>query len=353
MKRLLVYPFNRDFLPILRVSELMEKYEITELVAPGGFGLTGKAFVCNDREYIVSDDFSGALSRCDGVIIASWWQNIDLDEILIRKIEEALDKGKEVIFPETVLKRNILSHLNGDDSERKIVAFKSQCYKETEKAVLRVGVPVVFVVGATQNVGKFETSILLKQRFVSQGYKVALIASRSEALLFGDYFVPNYMFDSSLSEAARIYAFSRFVKNIELKERPDLIIIGVPGAVMPFRRSGVDDFGFVAGMMTYAVSPDAVVLCSLCPLSESGRPYFGIMEKSLHDRLGMKVAYHFVSEYTVDMLTEDKKEPVQYMSLDHLFAQKRVLQMGIEACSVVGDPEGINKAVNSIEDLLS
>lgn len=77
------------------------------------------------------------------------------------------------------------------------------------------------------------------------------------------------------------------------------------------------------------------------------------MEKSLIDRLAIKVTYHFVSDFTVDMLTEDKNEAVQYMSLDYEFTRKRVSQMGIAACSVVDDPEGIEKAVDRIEDLLS
>ena len=67
------------------------------------------------------------------------------------------------------------------------------------------------------------------------------------------------MFDD-IQDSEKIYLFNSYVKQIEDKENPDIIIIGVPGGVMPYDADHPNGFGIVNYLVSNALNVDYALL---------------------------------------------------------------------------------------------
>ena len=119
--------------------------------------------------------------------------------------------------------------------------------------------PVVFVMGITPYTEKFHIQLLLRKRFLDEGYKVSQIGSKPYSSLFGFHSFPLFM-SETIDNTQKILQFRKYVKYIELKEKPDVIVIGIPGGIMSVNRKHHFDFGLTAYMISHAVEPDYVIM---------------------------------------------------------------------------------------------
>lgn len=74
MENIMIYPYNRDYSVYVEHQGLLNGYRVSSLVSPFGWGLVGETLKFGNREYVVTDDFSEALS-CSSVV---WFVNDDL-----------------------------------------------------------------------------------------------------------------------------------------------------------------------------------------------------------------------------------------------------------------------------------
>lgn len=92
------------------------------------------------------------------------------------------------------------------------------------------------------------------------GLEPILIGSRPYSEMVGCISFPTFMFGNKLTEANKIIEFNHFVKNIEIEESPDLIIIGIPGGILPYNNSIHSNFGITAFEVAQSISPDYCIL---------------------------------------------------------------------------------------------
>ena len=100
------------------------------------------------------------------------------------------------------------------------------------------------------------------RRFRELGYNVEVISTRLDSEVLGINPIPQFMFETGMSESEKIIKYNHYVKQIELVKDPDLIIIGVPGGIMPFDKVNYNNFGAIAFLISMAVSVDYAILCS-------------------------------------------------------------------------------------------
>ena len=96
---------------------------------------------------------------------------------------------------------------------------------------------MVFVASVIENTNKFDVQLGLRKFLQEEGYKVSQIGTKEYCELFGFHAIPEFMYANQLSEADKIVWFNRICKSIELQEKPDIFIIGVPGATMVFNET--------------------------------------------------------------------------------------------------------------------
>lgn len=158
-------------------------------------------------------------------------------------IEDGIRRGKKVVDVAEILKIG-KENFNNISEEQTI------------------DVPVVFVAGITHYTEKFHVQLALRKRLLDYGYKVSQIGSKQYSGLFGFHSFPSFMVEP-MDNTERILLFRKYVKYIEQKEQPDIVVIGIPGGIMAVNKKHHFDYGMTAYMISQAVEPDYVIMSML------------------------------------------------------------------------------------------
>ena len=71
-------------------------------------------------------------------------------------------------------------------------------------------------------------SVLLKEN-----YKVSLISSRQFGNTENIHAFPGFMNGNGLNESEKIICYNQYLKYIEENEKPEVIVVGIPGELLP------------------------------------------------------------------------------------------------------------------------
>lgn len=333
-ERVLVYPYGIQFSPILRHEELLQ-YKVASVVAPPGWGIkgdAGKADRGTETGYQVSGNFEIMLMDSDTVLIAKPEIPLDFSKVVKPKIDMAINAGKNIIC--TIgLKPQIREEIADSCAEHN-VRFeyygygkmpehpKSPLFDERDEGLYEIAAPVIYILGISERTNKFEVQLSLREKFIKNGYRVSQIGSRSYCELTGFHSFPEFMFDPSICEADKVILFNRLVKKVEIEEKPDVIIVGVPGAVMPFNHMLTNKFGILPYEVCKAVTPDVAVLCTA--FEERKPEYFEIMSNSLKYKLGVEIGCFNMANTKVDTEMSKQERKMIYLPLDSGFIDQRI-----------------------------
>lgn len=223
--KIILYPYDYNNSVILRYYDLF-KYKGTFVpVSPKGTGLIGKDASIVDK---------GDKLNC---IVKSFDDK-----------NEFLDKENLCILLESDYTCDLEQDLSSSDFKCVIDCIEKErelpleVIPEDDHQIFKFETPVIFVTGLNERTNKKFIQLEL-QRYFSKEYTVSLILSSGKAELFGDHSYPQFMFSKDISEAAKIILFNRYVKKIEQDEKPDIIVIGIPGSVFPYNFEVNNYFG--------------------------------------------------------------------------------------------------------------
>jgi peptide maturation system protein (TIGR04066 family) len=268
-KNAVIYPYDNTLSYFFRHNDLFKKYNIVGAVSPFGWGYTGKDAGTIDGGsnvgIIVKDKFSDLDDTYDTVIITDTHLSIDFDSILYRNIEELVTKGKNLLLYRELdtkkLEKISLICKNKGVSLR--IPNETIFNRIDTKEIVDINTPVVFILGLSQRTQKFEIQLSIREELIKSGYKVGQIGTKNHCDLFGFSSFPKFMFDESINESEKVLMFNRLVKRLELKEKPDIIIIGIPGGILPINKYFTNGFGILAYLISQAVKPDITVFTTL------------------------------------------------------------------------------------------
>ena len=306
MERLIVYPFDNEFSPVLRYMNLLENYKITALISPKGWGLSRKDACIVDGGIFtgieVSDDFESKLDSCDAVLFSDYCKMLDFGKSVFPKIIKAIEH-----------KRNIICTLPLEEHQKKQITdwcqkngiYFKHYYMRTnplscinEQIILEINTPIICAAGISERTNKFDVQLALREKFLKGGYKVSQVGSKSWCELLGFHSFPSFMYSSSILESDKIVMFNQYIKNIENKEQPDVIILGIPGGTIPFNNYLTNRFGILAYMVSQAIIPDAFIFCTL--YQELKSDYYEELAKSMKYKFGFEVDAYSISNTKFD-----------------------------------------------------
>lgn len=332
-ERLVVYPFDVQFSPVLRHKSLLEEYEIVALVSPRGWGFTDKDACEADEgestEMIVSSDFDKCMELCDTVFFGETIIPLDFDKYIMPKVNKAVEAGKNILFSIHISVENyeaILKKCNDHNVslryfnywENKEILLNNEAVQDT---LYDINTPVIFVMGMGERTNKFEIQLSLREQMLKKGYSVGQIGTRSYCELMGFHSFPSFMF-SNLSEANKIILFNNFVKKIEQIEKPDVIIIGIPDGVMPVNRKILTGFGIFAYEVSQAVIPDTAILSTY--YEDFNSEYYAKMVETIKIRLGCNIDCFNVSNNMIDWIYSNALRKMTLTSLDSEFIDQKI-----------------------------
>lgn len=330
MNKSLVYPFDLEFAPILRHREMLRNFEITKIVSPFGWGCCGKDASFTDGGghigITVEADFEKALSKCDTVLFVDSHGMLDFEKSILPKAEKALQNGRKIIYART---------LGAGEREKLTTACGTGAidfsYQPNDKEIgehlideslYDITTPVTFITGNAECASKFEIQLSIRQELVKLGYRISQIGSRGFCGLLGFHSMPSFMTGCAIPDYIKITMFNHFLKSIELCEKPDIIVIGIPGGIMPISKKFTCKYGISAFEISQAVRPDYVILSTL--YDDFKDSYFEKFCGTVEKKFGYGVDLFNISGKKIEWTDSDEEEELTYLTLDTGFVDKKL-----------------------------
>ncbi|MNJ51047.1 hypothetical protein D3C77_463400 [compost metagenome] len=187
-----------------------------------------------------------------------------------------------------------------------------------------IDTPVVFVLGMSERCHKLELQLTLREQMVNAGYKVSQVGSRSYCEMFGFHSMPEYMFTHHYPEHKKVVMFNHFIKAIELKEKPDLIVIGVPGGLFPFNDEFTNKFGLLAYEISRAVHPDTALLSVL--YEDYKTEYYAELSKTVKYRFGVEIDCFNLANVKFDWDGSSQNRMMSYNMIESQYVNEAIKQ---------------------------
>lgn len=359
---ILVFPYDIQFTPILRHPMLMKNHSIRGLVSFEGWGFTGKDAAAADGgrplHMPVYSSFDEVPEEYESIFFSEPAQRVDIENMLVPRMLEAVQMGKNIInslplseSQEMMLKEQCAKHgvyfknLRDSSNLVKVTPVRSE-------ALLSIETPVVFVLGTTQRTNKLETQFSLLEQWSSMGYKVSLIGSRGYGDFLDAHAFPDFMLEGGLTETEKIIKFNRYLREIEASEKPDVIIIGIPGGVAMLNQQITNHFGICAYEIAQAVRPDAVVLNTF--YEQYTAEYFERVSLLVKYRLGFDIDAYIIANTQYDWISSNQAHTQVYTSLPSEFIDSKLLSfqsMGVPAFNILNPESSVELGKYLLEKL--
>lgn len=346
-KKAMIYPVDREAIPLLRYNHLLESFDIIYAVSPKGWGFNGKDYGTIDGgkpiNKEITTDFDSGLDICQCVIFTESDRRLNFENIILPKIKLAIEHNKDIVctldipqnFKEEI---ELLCKVKGVKFEYYQRKVKDNFKKIDKEYVYDINVPIMGILGTTERTGKFNIQLALREKFINEGYKVAQIGTNHYSELLGFHSFPSFMMNNNISESNKIMLFNHYVKKIELEEEPDIILIGIPGGVMTYNNNYTNRFGILAFEICNAVQFDSTVISTL--YNDYNEEYFVNMYKALKYKLGIEIDAFNLTPLKGDFETLDIMNRFSYLTLSSDFIDKKIKCFNNEdfkVCNILND----------------
>lgn len=260
MEKLLVYPFDEAFQPILQYGSLIQDKLILSLVSPAGWGLVGSEYYTNDGTVLsVSVDFESELEKCDALWIVNSQDMPDGDDEIIKKVEYAISHNKDVYF--TRNKSESLEYSRFDRSSCSDAVHGFPCECEILFNELRsISTPVLLISDLYGGMNSLWLELSIRRNLIKEGYRVLSISCDKTASLIGCITYPDKLFTGDLDTKEKILMINNYLIQKEALYTPDIIVASIPNGLMNCSPRCLDQFGYYMFLISKSVSPDLCVL---------------------------------------------------------------------------------------------
>ena len=302
-----IYPFEESFVPVIRYKELFNKYRFCLFINHNGDILSEKEIKEKStyaREYceIEWDDLDRN-SNIDVLLVTSNVEVLDWDAAL-RVIEKYCKKGIEIWLmgvqaaisekiQDICALNNVLCKTQDDiQYANKMIDYRNLKYSLAQQII---ETPILSVAGVVPVTQKYQLQLNLLNNFQKDGYKVALIGTGELNELMGAYSLHDVLFCRDLPEVHRIHYFNNFLKEIEKRDKPDVIIIGIDDPLLSLSSRHPFNYGIYAAELYSAFSPDVSIIALMNGTYNDD--FYDEFGRLCHFKYNMDASAYFVSRY--------------------------------------------------------
>lgn len=318
-KRAAIYPYNRKVSSIIRYSNLLLGYEIVSAIVPNGFNVSHKdVAILEKRENIGilgQSSFSEGIKNCDVLIVAEFDATIQFRRIIIKNVLKAMSEGKDVLslFMFNEEEERIFNRM-ADVYSIKYTSYHSfsDFPVPYSDSLNETYAPIILIAGLNEECQKFDIQLELRRYLEKVGYRVTHIGSKHYSELFGGHSFPQFMYETELCINEKIIGLNAYVRKLEKDEAPEVIVIGVPGGLLPITDKLHQNYGLTAFEVGFALQADICLLAAppICDLN------FNTLFRKVESLLGIRPCGVGISNVRFNQ--EATKSGFQGISLDIL-----------------------------------
>ena len=180
--------------------------------------------------------------------------------------------------------------------------------------------------------------------------RVSVVSTDINAELYGAHSI-YHILHSNLSEAAKIYAINSYMKSIEQKEKPTIVLVLMLEPLVEYSETVPNDFGIIPFLLSKAIPTDFLE-CSV-PYDLCNAAFIINMSDGIEKQNGYPVdAVHF-SNVVVDYTLVDEQDLISAAYIPTSQIKERIPGNTDSLPCVVfdwTDDEGIKRLVSHIEN---
>lgn len=261
MKKTVVFPINYSNREIIQYSSLIKEYTIL-------FGIVLDVFAEDtfpEDNIIEYSEFKTRNIDYDTIIFLRSAETINAN-LYIALIKQAIEQKKEiVVFPSIYeqfkdifinYKTTIINNECEIENE-----MKNKVEKQEVKLLKNIRTPIISVMGMGEYCNKFSCELELRNFFVSRDYKVLQIGSKDFSCLFGIEKYPDFLNQKEYSLEDKAFMFNKLISIYEKKYNPDIIIIGIPGGILPVNNKILNGLGEIPFIISNSLKIDVGIMC--------------------------------------------------------------------------------------------
>jgi peptide maturation system protein (TIGR04066 family) len=355
-----VYPYDSSFTPVLRHRTTLQNIEIVAVISPKGWGYCGKdASFADEGAKIginVTDFTNIKWYDFDSLLLVNSDNELDFDKFILPKVIECAINKKTILLARDITEdeknkiSSVCSEYNTkfEDLSKMRVAFSDPLFSENLKDL---NTPVVLVCGTSKNTSKFEIQLAIREELINRGYQVSQIGSRPYCEMLGFHSWPKFMQGKDYSENEKIILMNHFVKCIELKDNPEIILIGLPGGIFSTDKNSTDEFGMTAQELTQALLPDYCIISMA--YNKYKEEYFDVLKTGVKGRYDVEIDLYNLSNIYMDIQEYKNTGKISYLKLPESIINREVRNFNNQSVINIHSSGTPKFAVDSIIDKLS
>jgi peptide maturation system protein (TIGR04066 family) len=336
-KRTVIFPYDIESAPLIRHRKILP-FDVTGCVSLPGMFPAGKdagyADRGSDTGIQVTHSIEDALLNADCLFVIQPAVLLEPDRDIAPALRYAIEAGKEILcaYP---LPDSLYSETEAGCRRRSLgftywPRFGSMKGGESgfpgTDFLDKIETPLAVILGFGEQAHKFEVQLALREFFDAKGYRVSQVGSRHYSECFGFHRLPEFLFSRAYGEHEKVYMFSHFIKSIEMDEKPDLILLGLPGGVLKLNEILTNRFGLLAYEACSAVRPDLTVACvhyrDLVP------DYFAELNAYCRYHLGAEVDAFHIANRSVDWGTTRDFGMLKLIPHNSAMVDDKILEAG-------------------------
>ncbi len=323
MRKITIYPYDVSNLHLLLHKAMIDisDDDVIECVSPKGWGYENEDAgykVGIETGVLVKSDFDSLVNEMDVLIIVeSIFPLPGLD--IAEKIENVLAGGKRVVVLRKMdvdLERQLIEKSCVDRNLEVYTGNRLKPYTDIEMAdtsIEEIPAAIILVLGSGERCCKFDVQLALREALLENGYALTQIGSKNYCEFFGFHSFPGFMLDhSEYTEREKIIGFNKYVKMLYMLERPDVLVIGVPGGAFSFDEYFDNNFGITNFYVSNAIIPDYVIYNSL--YVDTLPEFLETMKKNLNNRYGYETDQIFISNYALNYPASKSEQVLTYLT---------------------------------------
>lgn len=190
--------------------------------------------------------------------------------------------------------------------------------------LLSVNTPVIAIAGLGQNCGKFECALELKEYVDSLGYQCVALSGNSLAQYSGMELLPEFLFDDEVAYPTKILRFNRWIYALCKEKNPDLLLLEIPGGIMPLSAKDTNFFAEIPLVISNAVDIDMGILAAYyinAPLD-----FLDNIAQFCRQKFNLSIKAFYVARQIANL--EPETEYMQYFFLSDEYIANHSDQLG-------------------------
>ena len=264
MKKIMLFPYNKDSATLFNNFKSNKEYEITVICS------FKEDIVAMKKEFyletnLLTNDFERYAKEVDIVVFCENVSKID-PLAYLKKIEYLCHINKSFFLSNSLydeIKSECINDSQIELLDKAVVIENSynEKVKKKKRTLYPIDTLIVCILGFGENCNKFQTHLELSEKFFNKGYKCLNVFSNYLGKITGGEIYPNFIFEKNMDLFNKIQRFNTYIHDIELKEKPDVIILSVPCGIMPANMFISNNFGEYAYIISSALQVDIGILC--------------------------------------------------------------------------------------------